>query len=320
MNQPLEVLEGMFVNGLWEGPENTFLGGLARTEWVIPRYMLTFSHDAPRVVNLTSLTMLGDLSTENALHLGITVEPGVSVILIERHAFETPKAERSGRGPSVTRIVDLDITLLPGSRLTHGVVIGASPRGRHLAATRVRVTEGALYDRSVFLGGGKVVRDDLEVTLEGPRAEARVRGLARLTGAEHAEARAHVVHAVPRGTSRQLYKYVLDDQAQGAFHGKITVKSGAVKSDGQQVGKALVLSDRAQMDAQPELIIHADDVVCSHGMAIGDVSADEVFYLRSRGIPESEARGLLVRGFLAEVLDAIPSPEVRAAFEEEMAR
>ena len=95
------------------------------------------------------------------------------------------------------------------------------------------------------------------------------------------------------------------------FQGKIIVAEGAQKTDGRQVSRALLLSDQAEMDAKPELEIHADDVTCSHGSAIGDLDADALFYLRARGLNEAEARALLIRAFIDDVLDEIHAPEWR---------
>ena len=107
-------------------------------------------------------------------------------------------------------------------------------------------------------------------------------------------------HASPHTTSRQLFKSVVGGRGRAVAQGRVRVNEGAVKSDSHQLFKSLLLSPRAEADAKPELEIYADDVVCGHGTAIGALEEDALFYLRARGIPEAEARGLLVRAFLDE--------------------
>ncbi len=125
--------------------------------------------------------------------------------------------------------------------------------------------------------------------MAGELAGAHLTGAALLRGAAHADMVVRVSHDAPHGTSRQIFKNVLDDKARGVFQGKIYVAKDAQKTDGHQLSRALLLSDKAEMDAKPELEIYADDVKCSHGSAIGDLEEQEMFYLRSRGIRKKSA-------------------------------
>ena len=121
---------------------------------------------------------------------------------------------------------------------------------------------------------------------------------------QHADFTTVVSHDAPCCTSRQTVKNVLSGRARGVFQGKIEVARGAQKTDGYQMNQALLLSPDAEIDSKPQLEIYADDVKCSHGATVGELDADQLFYLRSRGIPEAEARAILVRAFLTEALDA----------------
>ncbi len=132
-----------------------------------------------------------------------------------------------------------------------------------------------------------------------------------LQGKEHADTLTRITHAAPHGISRELYKSIVKDQARGVFQGKIIVAEGAQKTDGRQLSRALLLSDQAEMDAKPELEIYADDVQCSHGCTVGDLDADAMFYLQARGIDEDEARALLLRAFIDEVIDEMHVGEWR---------
>jgi len=139
-----------------------------------------------------------------------------------------------------------------------------------------------------------------------------------LCGDDHIDTTTKVVHRAPQGTSRQVYKTVLDDKAHGVFQGKIAVEKGAQKTDGYQLSRALLLSDQAEMDAKPELEIFADDVKCSHGSAIGDLDENALFYLRSRGLNEDQARALLIEGFVSESLEDIKIDAWRDLFQTEL--
>jgi Fe-S cluster assembly protein SufD len=120
-------------------------------------------------------------------------------------------------------------------------------------------------------------------------------------------------HQVPHCTSREMFKCVMDDHARGIFQGKVVVRKHAQKTDGKQSSHALLLSETAEFDAKPELEIYADDVVCGHGATAGDLNQDHLFYLRSRGISETDARTMLVQAFVAEAFETIESEAIRDA-------
>jgi Fe-S cluster assembly protein SufD len=122
-----------------------------------------------------------------------------------------------------------------------------------------------------------------------------------------------VDHKVPHCTSREMFKCVMDENARGIFQGKVIVRQHAQKTDGKQSSHALLLSESAEFDAKPELEIYADDVICGHGATAGDINHDHLFYLQSRGIPEAEAKSLLIGAFVGEAFDAIANDGMRDA-------
>jgi Fe-S cluster assembly protein SufD len=122
-------------------------------------------------------------------------------------------------------------------------------------------------------------------------------------------------HAEPHCTSRELYKGILDDSARAVFNGRVVVRADAQKTDSQQTNKNLLLSDDALVNTNPQLEINADDVKCAHGATIGQLDANALFYLRSRGIDEQTARSLLTQGFMSDVTDRIQIDAVRSAIE-----
>jgi Fe-S cluster assembly protein SufD len=119
---------------------------------------------------------------------------------------------------------------------------------------------------------------------------------------------------VPACTSRELFKLVLDDEARGIFQGKVVVLPDAQKTDGKQMAQALLLSETAEFDSKPELEIFADDVVCGHGATSGQIDDELLFYLKSRGLPEQEARALLIQAFVGETFAVVENEALQEAF------
>jgi Fe-S cluster assembly protein SufD len=125
----------------------------------------------------------------------------------------------------------------------------------------------------------------------------------------------HVDHLRPHASSRELYKGVLTDKAAGVFNGAISVREAAAKTDAVQYSKNLLLSSEARINTKPQLEIRNNDVRCFHGATIGQIDAEAAFYMRSRGIDETKARQILVRGFAAEVIDRVPVATLRGKLE-----
>ena len=176
----------------------------------------------------------------------------------------------------------------------------------------VRVAKGGVYRAHFANFGGKLSRTELHITLTGEGAQAHLSGVAALNGT-HADVTTHVTHAVPDTQSTQLFKYIAGGKARGVYQGKVSVAHGADRSDSRQTAKGLLLGDRAEIDLKPELEIFADDVKCAHGAAVGDLDVESLFYLKSRGIPEAEARALLMRAFLGDAVDQIADEAIRAS-------
>jgi Fe-S cluster assembly protein SufD len=171
-----------------------------------------------------------------------------------------------------------------------------------------------LSDHALLLGGG-LSRNDASVRLEGEGAECALDGLFLAGQRQHMDAHTRIDHASPHCTSRELYNGVLDGKARGVFHGRIVVRPDAQKTSAFQANHNLLLSREALVNTTPALEIHADDVKCKHGSTTGQVDAQSLFYLRSRGIGEEAARALLVYAFAAEVISRVALPPVRRRLE-----
>jgi Fe-S cluster assembly protein SufD len=163
---------------------------------------------------------------------------------------------------------------------------------------------------SVLLGGG-LVRNNIHPVLAGEGGECLINGLFIGNGHQHMDNYMLVEHASAHCGSRQFYNGILDGHSHGVFHGRIIVHKDAQKTDAKQTNRNLLLSDDAQIDTKPQLEIYADDVKCTHGATIGQVEENALFYMRSRGIEETEARSLLLLAFANECLDRMKSAPVR---------
>ena len=180
-----------------------------------------------------------------------------------------------------------------------------------LAATIGRSANFASHSISL---GGALARNDVNATLsEG--SDATLNGLYIVNGTQHVDNHTVIDHAMPHGTSHELYKGILDGQAHAVFNGRIIVRKDAQKTDSKQTNKNLVLSDDAVVDTKPELQIFADDVRCTHGATIGQLDAEALFYLQSRGIGKPQARSLLTYAFAQDVVDRIKVQSLRDSLE-----
>jgi Fe-S cluster assembly protein SufD len=203
-----------------------------------------------------------------------------------------------------------------GAVLTHVRTQTESTDAFHLATIYAAVAAGGAYDSFTLNIGGRITRTEIHCRLDGPGAIAHLNGAQLLTGSQHSDFTSVVRHAGPKGTSRQTVKNVLAGHSRGVFQGRIEVARGAQGTDGYQMNRALLLSPDAEIDTKPELEIFADDVKCSHGATVGELDPEQLFYLRSRGIPDGEARSILVRAFLAEALDPVTNDTARGLLED----
>jgi Fe-S cluster assembly protein SufD len=183
----------------------------------------------------------------------------------------------------------------------------------HLTTWLVELGQDARYNAFQFSVGAALARNQIYAKFTGEGAQTNISGVFLLRGRQHCDTTILVEHVVPRCGTRELLKAVLDDEARGIFQGKIVVAPGAQKTDSKQMAQGLLLSEAAEFDSKPELEIFADDVVCGHGSTSGQLDEDLLFYLEARGIPETEARALLIQAFVGEALERIEDEPLREA-------
>lgn len=212
----------------------------------------------------------------------------------------------------------MEVALAEEARLDHFRLQEESPRAFHLGSLRLALGARAAYEGFSLVTGARLARSEIHADLAGAGAAFAVHAAQLLDGTRHADITTVVRHEAPGCSSRQTVKNVITGRAHGVFQGKIAVARAAQKTDGYQMNQALLLSDQAAVDSKPELEIFADDVKCSHGATVGALDPEQLFYLRSRGVPRREARAILVRAFLAETLDSVPHAWGRTVLENEV--
>jgi Fe-S cluster assembly protein SufD len=237
----------------------------------------------------------------------IVVEEGAQASVVESHAGIDGGGYLSN---GVTEIAAAD-----GAVVDHVRLVRETGAGVHLSHLEARLGRSTAVSSHIVSLGGSLVRHDVDAVLDGEGAECTLNGLYVLDGAQHVDNHTLIDHARPNGTSRELYKGVLDGRARGVFDGTIIVRPDAQKSDARQVNRNLLLSEDALADSKPTLQIHADDVKCSHAATIGQIEENALFYLRARGLSEEMARSLLVHAFVSDILGRIRIGPVRAGLE-----
>jgi Fe-S cluster assembly protein SufD len=178
----------------------------------------------------------------------------------------------------------------------------------NVGVTRVRQDRDSRFTSTTFETAGALTRNDFSVLLDGEGAECHLRGLYVTAGEQHVDNYLTIDHAKPHCLSRLYYKGILDEKSKAVFGGTVFVRPGAIKTNAHQEDKNLVLSHEAEVDSKPALEIYADDVLCGHGATAGALAEDALFYMQSRGIDETTANQLLIRGFASEILDGVMEP------------
>ena len=209
-----------------------------------------------------------------------------------------------GTGVYLTNVVS-EVFVGEGAVLEHDKLQLEGNGAFHIGSTWFRQGRASTMTSNSIALGGELVRNTVTATFAGTDAECTLNGLSLATGDQLIDNHTAIDHAHPNCASHELYKAVLDGSSRGVFNGKIFVRKDAQKTDARQTNKTLLLSDSATIDTKPQLEIFADDVKCTHGATVGQLDEDQVFYLRARGIGETDARDMLTYAFAADVVERI---------------
>jgi Fe-S cluster assembly protein SufD len=207
------------------------------------------------------------------------------------------------------------LALGKNTAVTHITVNLAGPAATHFATNEYHLGEGAQLRTLIIHAGAALSRTQLFPTFEGRGAHADLTGLNLVSDGQHSDITMDASHAVPQTSSNPLFKSVARGRSKAVFQGRLVVARDAQKTDAKLMTQGLMLSDEAEILSKPELEIYADDVVCGHGSTCGAIDGEALFYLTSRGISRSDAETMLVRAFLAELLDPIEDAALHEALE-----
>lgn len=257
------------------------------------------------VLEIDVVSSAGRGATASYPRVVVIVESGAEVRLVERHTAAPSDADCLSA--SVVNVV-----LEPNADLCHVRILDGTWRLHSLDTLEVHQGRDSRYRSNAVSLGGRVSRLDLRIALEGKGAETTLDGIYVADGNEIVDHHTFVDHVEPSCTSREHYRGIVSGKAHTIFDGTIKVRPGAQRTSARQENRNLILSGDAVIHSKPHLEIDADDVICSHGATVGQLNADELFYLRARGIGEEAGRALLIHAFAAEVLERVLPPWVDA--------
>jgi Fe-S cluster assembly protein SufD len=235
----------------------------------------------------------------------VRVGAGAKATIVER---------QTGDGAALVSSVS-HLLIGEGAEVLWLIVQDHSDDATHLAQFNAELGKDAKLTLFIMNAGGKLVRQEVFVRTAGEGSDFQLRGINLLSGDSHTDVTMVLDHAVPHTGSREVIRNIVTGRARGVFQGRINVHQVAQKTDAKMACNTLLLSDEGEFSTKPELEIFADDVQCGHGATVTEINHDHLFYLMARGIDEKTARGLLVKAFLAEIVEELDSEPVVEALE-----
>lgn len=237
----------------------------------------------------------------------VVIEDGAECQIVERFAS-------IGTMSTLSSVVS-EFNLGAGAQLKHLRIQEEGQKQYHISNTSVVQQRDSRLMTWNMNFGGKLARHDIHTKLLGINSDAQLFGLTVLNDVQHVDNHTIIEHAAPHCTSNERYKGIYDGTSKGVFSGTIIVRPVAQKTNAYQSNQSILLSERASIDSKPQLKIWADDVKCTHGATVGQLDDDALFYLRSRGISQAEARKILVHAFASEIISSFDSPQIKELLE-----
>jgi Fe-S cluster assembly protein SufD len=326
----------VFVDGIYRAElsdisglsQDIYVGNLANlpNSYPISDY-LGRSHDSQAV--FTSLNTAGfkdvaiiwtkkNAIIESPIHLVVissgdnhpTFSQPRSLIIAEANSSLSIVEEYYGTGTYFTNAVS-EVWLKENSSLKHTRLQKESETSFHIGTTAISQARDSRYSLQEINLGGKLSRHNPQVLQQGAQIQTNLQGLTVATGEQTADTHSIIALTQPHGITNQLHKCIAGDRAHVVFNGKVFVPKEAQLTDATQLNRNLLLSSKARVDTKPELQITADNVKCSHGATVSQLEAEEIFYLRSRGLTDINARQLLIDAFAAEIYDSLSLPSLK---------
>jgi Fe-S cluster assembly protein SufD len=244
--------------------------------------------------------------------------PRVFVVAGRESEAQIVESYGGGDGEAYFTNAVTEVVVEDGAVLNHTKMQREGLRAFHVATLAARLGRDARFSSHAISLGGALVRDDVNVVLGDEGADCVLNGLLMVAGLQHVDTHTRIDHEKPHGSSRELYKVIVDGKSRAVFDGKIIVRKDAQKTDAQQTNKNLLLSKEALVNSTPALEILADDVKCKHGSTTGQLDEAALFYLRSRGIGEAAARSLLTYAFASDVIQRVPVDPIRTKLQRQL--
>jgi Fe-S cluster assembly protein SufD len=257
-------------------------------------------------IHLIFVATDGDANTINLRNL-IVAEENSEAKIIESFCS-------AGEQAVFTNVVT-EIAVAASARVEHCKFQEQNRESFHVATIQAQLERNCHFTSHSISTGSRIARNDINLTMTGEHVECVMNGLYLIGDQQHVDHHTMADHAMPNCDSHEYYHGILGDESRGVFNGKIFVREDAQKTDAKQSSRAILMSDKATLNAKPQLEIYADDVKCTHGATVGQLNNEAIFYCRSRGIDEADARRLLTHAFAGEVIERISIPAVREHLE-----
>ncbi|HEY9634406.1 MAG TPA: Fe-S cluster assembly protein SufD [Coleofasciculaceae cyanobacterium] len=254
-------------------------------------------------IQLLFISTTSQMPTVSQPRCLVVAEAGSQLTLIENY-------QAVGEGVYFTNAVT-EIFLEENAQVSHSRIEQESKTAFHIGKSAIAQARDSRYTCNAISFGSKLSRHNLEVLQTGEQTETTLNGLTLIAGEQLADTHSVIAYTKPYGTSNQLHKCIVSDKAHAVFNGKVLVPQAAQLTNAGQLNRNLLVSPKARVDTKPQLEITADNVKCSHGATVSQLEADEVFYLQSRGLNETDARNLLIDAFAAEIINQLPVASLR---------
>lgn len=251
----------------------------------------------------------------------IFIQQGENIFVPVRNHFRFEKnvsciinISCSGKSSGLTNVYST-VELAENAQVEMNMLQLESSEMHHINFTGVRQQRDSVFSINTLSLGGKLIRNDVQISSDAEHTESNMNGLYLTKGDQLVDNHTIMDHRFPNCISNELYKGVMDNKSTAVFNGKVFVRRDAQKINAFQSNANILLSDDATINSKPELEIYADDVKCSHGSTTGQLDDEALFYLRARGIGEQEARKLLVTAFASDVMDKVKDDNMRERME-----
>lgn len=251
-------------------------------------------------IHLLFITVANEQAIISQPRCLVVAESGSAIAITEEYVAD-------GKEPGVYFANAVtEIFLEQNAQVSHNRIQRESAVAFHIGKTAISQARDSRYTCNAISVGGKLSRHNLDVLQTGEQTETTLNGLTVTAGEQLSDTHSVMAYTKPYGTSHQLHKCIVSDKSAAVFNGKVFVPKAAQLTNANQLNRNLLLSPKARVDTKPQLEITADNVKCSHGATVGQLEADEIFYLQSRGLSERDARKLLIDAFAAEIINQIP--------------